>query len=129
MAESSHPHFDDGGAVAWHTGLDEALRTASRERKLLFIEYGREKCSQCRTLVQQTLPRPELKNLLAERYVALAADCDAGDDQVDELAAKLEGAQMLPFVLVCDARGQFLDGLSGRVSPESLHRLLERLSQ
>jgi hypothetical protein len=36
---------------------------------------------------------------------------------------------MLPFVLVCDSRGQFLDGLSGRISPESLQRLLERLSE
>jgi thioredoxin-related protein len=129
MKAGTHPHFDDGGAVAWQTDLGEALRSAARENKLLFVEYGREQCSQCRTLVEKTLKKPALSELLAKHYVALAADCDAGDEDVDELAMKLEGAEMLPFVLVCDSRGQFLDGLSGRISPESLQRLLERLSE
>ena len=36
-----HPHFDDGGALAWHTRLDAAKTAAKRASKLILIEYGR----------------------------------------------------------------------------------------
>jgi hypothetical protein len=40
--ESSHPHFDDHGAVRrWHTRLADALAEAKHEGKLIFVEYGR----------------------------------------------------------------------------------------
>lgn len=129
MSETKHPHFDDGGAVRWHTDLGGALREAAREQRLVFIEYGREQCTQCKDLVLNVIPRDEIKSLLGERFVCVAADCDADDDQVADIAAKLDNAEMLPFVMVTDARGQYLDGLSGRIAPDGLHRLLERLSE
>jgi hypothetical protein len=39
--ESSHPHFNDHGAVRWHTRLADALAEAKREGKFVFVEYGR----------------------------------------------------------------------------------------
>jgi len=129
MTDSTHPHFDDGGAVRWHADLTEALREAGADQRLVFIEYGREQCTQCKDLVLNVIPREEIRTLLGERFVCLAADCDASDDEVDEIAAKLDGAEMLPFVMVTDARGQYLDGLSGRIDVDALHRLLERLSE
>ncbi|MEZ5976858.1 MAG: thioredoxin family protein [Planctomycetota bacterium] len=129
MSDSNHPHFDDKGAVHWHTDLAEALREATADEKLVFIEYGRAKCTNCRALVQNVVPMEDVAKLLGERYVCLAADCDEGDDQIDSLAMKLDGAEMLPFVIVTDARGQFLDGISGRVSHDALMRLLQRLSE
>jgi len=38
---SSHPNFDDGGAVVWHTDLTAAQDVACQTGKLLFIECGR----------------------------------------------------------------------------------------
>jgi hypothetical protein len=37
-----HPHFDDKGALAWHTKLADAKAAAAKVDKLIFIEYGRE---------------------------------------------------------------------------------------
>jgi hypothetical protein len=37
-----HPHFDDRGALDWHTSYAEALAEAKRGGKKLFIEIGRE---------------------------------------------------------------------------------------
>lgn len=37
-----HAHFDDGGALEWHTRLDAAKAAAKRSSKLILIEYGRE---------------------------------------------------------------------------------------
>ena len=124
---STHPHFDDRGAVAWQTDFDTALRMARDERKLVFIEYGREQCAQCRTLVQNTIPREEIAGLLREHFVPLAIDCDEAPEEVDELAMKLEGASMLPFVLVVDAQGQFVEGHEGVLEAGALLRMLERL--
>jgi hypothetical protein len=36
-----HPHFDDGGALAWHTKLAAAKAAAKKAEKLVFVEYGR----------------------------------------------------------------------------------------
>jgi len=37
-----HPHFDDQGTLDWHTTLAEAQATARAEKKLIFVEMGRE---------------------------------------------------------------------------------------
>ena len=40
--KNPHPHFDDHGALSWHTRYADALSQAKRENKTLFIEMGRE---------------------------------------------------------------------------------------
>ena len=43
MAERMpHPHFDDKGTLSWHTRYADALAQAKAERKIVFIEMGRE---------------------------------------------------------------------------------------
>ena len=37
-----HPHFDDRGTMSWHTSFEDALAQARAEKKLVFIEMGRE---------------------------------------------------------------------------------------
>jgi hypothetical protein len=37
-----HPHFDDRGALDWHTSFAEAQAAARAAGKHLFIEFGRE---------------------------------------------------------------------------------------
>lgn len=123
-----HPHFDDRGTLDWHTRWSEALETAGREKKLLLVEFGREACGSCRGFVQAIVPRPDVAPLLQGHFVALASDCDDPEDEVLALAEKLEDAQMLPFVLVADERGQFLDGSSGAVAPASFLKTLQRLT-
>ena len=126
-ARRPHPHFDDRGTLDWRTRWDEALADARREGKLLFVEFGRAACSQCRTLVQGVIPHPQIAPLLQRGFVALASDCDDAEEQVERLAMQLEDAEMLPFVLFADAEGRFLEGTSGAVDPRSFQRRLERL--
>ena len=66
---------------------------------------------------------------MREHFVALAADADDPDPEVIELAHKLEDAMMLPFVLFVDAHGQFLEGTSGLVNPQTFSATLRRLTQ
>lgn len=37
-----HPHFDDGGTLAWSTKVADAQAAARASGKLILIEYGRE---------------------------------------------------------------------------------------
>ena len=41
-ARRPHPHFDDQGTLDWHTTLADALASAARDGKRVFIEIGRE---------------------------------------------------------------------------------------
>jgi thioredoxin-related protein len=122
-----HPHIDDKGTLDWHAELAPALAQAGAEQKLVFIEVGREACSQCRALVQGVVPHPEIAPLLQRGFVAVASDCDDPEDAVIDLAQELGDADMLPFVLFCDARGRFLGGSSGAVNPVSFRRAVQDL--
>lgn len=124
-----HLHFDDKGTLDWHTTLADALASAARDGKKVFIDIGREACSQCRTLVQNVVPHPEIAPLLQQGFVALASDCDDPEDEVIALAQNLEDAYMLPFVVFADAQGNFLGGSSGAVNPVAFKRTLETLSK
>lgn len=74
------------------------------------------------------IPRPDIGPLLREHFVALAADADDAEPEVEELAMKLDGAMMLPFVIFADAEGRFVDGYSGVVTPPFLLRKLRELA-
>ncbi len=76
--------------------------------------------------MQAVVPRPDVAPLLQEHFVALASDCDDPEPEVQQLAMKVENAMMLPFVILADADGQFLEGHSGAVAPEQLRGMLER---
>jgi len=125
---SAHPHFDDHGTLNWYTKLEDALAGAKAEGKMVFIEFGREQCSQCRTLVQNVVPHPEIAPVLQEKFVALAADADESEQAVIDLAMKLEDAMMLPFVIFTNANGEFLEGYSGAVTPPYFIRTLNKLT-
>ena len=77
--------------------------------------------------MQGVVPHPQIAPMLQQHFIALAADCDDAEREVDELAAQLEDASMLPFVLFADAEGRFLRGSSGAVNPLSFKRALEEL--
>ena len=70
------------------------------------------------------MPRPDVAPLLQEHFVALAADCDAPEPEVEELAMKVPNPMMLPFVILTDAQGQYLEAHSGAMDPERLKRML-----
>jgi len=123
---TSHPHFDDGGTLDWHLRWADALAAARAEDKKVFIEFGREMCSQCRTLVQAVVPSPGIAELMSAHFVGLASDCDAPEPQVVDLVSEhLADGMMLPFVLFTDAEGRFLAGAHGVVRPDTFRAMVE----
>lgn len=78
--------------------------------------------------MQGVVPRPDVAPLLRKYFVALAADADECEPEVQRLAANLQDAEMLPFVLFADSDGRFLEGSSGAVDPKRFVQVLQRLS-
>lgn len=79
--------------------------------------------------MQGVIPRPDVAPLLQQHFVALAADADDAEDEVIELAQRLEDAYMLPFVLFADVDGRFLGGSSGLVDPRRFAAQLEEIAR
>ena len=76
--------------------------------------------------MQAVIPRPDVAPLLQEHYVALAADPDLPETEVHRLLFKLRNASMLPILMVADAEGELLEGLSGVSDPARVKALLEK---
>jgi thioredoxin-related protein len=122
---ANHPHFDDHGAVRWHLDYAKAVAEARATGKRILIESGRTACAGCRALVEEIIPRPEIRDLLNVHFICMADDCDRMDAAVRALAlSHLPRARTLPFILLVDANGRWLGGSSGKTTAEAFLELL-----
>ena len=104
------------------TDLDKALEQAKTEKKLLFIQYGREACGNCQAL-RGYVAKGEVK-LSKDKFVYADLNCD---DKTTAAAFrkmfKVEGST-LPFVVVADSEGKQLAGRTGFGSPAEYKKFL-----
>jgi len=103
----SHPHFADIDGLSWHTSLQEGMRAAAHEGKLLFVELSRPTCSSCRNLFEELLPDPDCSTPLKESFVCVSIPSHNPDPTIMEIgAAHMPYASMLPvcFYLTADMR-------------------------
>lgn len=75
------------------------------------------------------LPSPTIRPLASEHFVGLAADADAPEPPIIELASThLADAMMLPLVMFLDSDGSYLGGTHGMVPPDALKAALTDLA-
>ena len=114
FASTTHPYFNDQGTLAWYCDLAAAQEAGRASGKLVFIEYGRRACCNCRTLVSRVLPAPAVKSRLSARCVGLAADCDEPDPRVEAVFRRaMPDASLLPFVAVVSPDLDYVTGWQG----------------
>ena len=110
------------GGPAKLTDLKSALETAQGSGKMLFVQMGREACSNCQAL----------KGMIAKREVQLSeskyvyADVNCDDSKTRDLFSKkfkVEGST-LPFVVVAAPDGTQLAARSGYGSADDYAGLL-----
>jgi hypothetical protein len=116
VAPAVHPYFDDKGTLAWYCDLTAAQAAGRASGKLLFIEYGRRACCNCRTLVSRVLPAPAVKSRMAASCIGLAADCDEPDPRVEAVFRRsMPDASLLPFVAVVSPDLEYVTGWQGAI--------------
>jgi hypothetical protein len=80
--------------------------------------------------VQRVLAASPIKERIGALAIGLAADCDAPEQEVDEVLHKnLPGASTLPFVGFLTFDGEWIDGASGYLEPAELQALLDRVEK
>lgn len=106
------------------TDLDKALEQAKTEKKMLFIQYGREKCGNCQAL--RGYIAKNAVRLDKEKFIYVDLNCD---DSATSAAFgknfKVEG-NTLPFVVVADSTGKQLAGRTGFGQPADYKKLLSQ---
>ena len=123
-----HPYFQDQGALSWCTCLDKARTAASSSQRLIFVEYGRRECRNCRILVERILPN--VKDRLSAACVGLAADCDEPDPRIEAIfRASMPNASMLPFVGILTPDLKWVTGWEGGIGADEVVRHLGSAEQ
>lgn len=118
---SRHPYFNDRGTLRWFHSLASAKATAQREGKLIFIEYGRKRCSNCKKLAERVLPSAQIRGRISSVAIGLAAECDTPEREVYTLFRQhLPGARSLPFVAFVTPRGRWITGWAGYAGPSTV---------
>jgi hypothetical protein len=113
-----HPYFSS--ALRWHTRLHDAL-TEARERGLkVFVQHGRQLCGGSRALVERTLAKEEVAEVMAAHFVAVASDADAPDPEVARIVAALPKHEPTPVCVYLDADGHVLASTAGGRPPAVL---------
>ena len=106
------------------TDLDQALEQAKTEKKMLFIQFGREACGNCRAL-RGYVAKNEVR-LPRDKFVYVDLDCD---DKATSSAFrnhfKVEG-NTLPFVVVADSDGRQLAARSGYGKPAEYKKFIQQ---
>jgi hypothetical protein len=113
MADGRHPYFLDRHAVYWHTRLADALAAATAAGKKVFVLHGRKRCEGSRALVEKTIVKAEVNELLNEHFACMAADADAADPDVEALLPSLPKREPTPVCLYLDAAGRVLHSTAG----------------
>jgi thioredoxin-related protein len=76
--------------------------------------------------VENIIPRPEVKEYLSAHFIAYADDCDEMAAEVQELGIEhMKHATTLPFMIITDSEGEWIDGASGATNADKFLALLK----
>ncbi len=110
------------GGPAKITDLKSALETAQGQNKMLFVQYGREACSNCQAL-KGMISKGDVR-LSENKFVYADLNCDdAKTSALFSKQFKVEGST-LPFVVVTAPDGTQLAARSGYGSADDYAGLL-----
>lgn len=111
------------GAVRWEHRLEDALKKAKASGKPVLIDFWAEWCGWCHRLDQTTYADPAVMKLIADDFVPLKIDTEAGKRST-EIAYKYN-VQSLPTIAFVSPSGRPIDRVDGFQGPGPFPRTLE----
>ena len=108
----------------WGTDVSKALSQAKKENKMGFILMGREACSNCQAT--KKMVNEEKVPVSADKFVIADINIDDARDrgEFEREFKKEKFGNMLPFVVITDAKGKPLASYSGYKSQADLTALV-----
>ena len=115
---SRHPYFTSG--LEWSLSLAEAKSLAQTDHRKIFVAHGQRFCGGTRALVERTLQKEEVAEMMAKHFVAVASDAEALDPEIDSLLQALPKRDPTPVCIYLDAEGKLLSSTAGGRPPAVL---------
>lgn len=99
-----------GAGVGWQPDMKSAVKMATAQNKLVFVEVTASWCPACRKLDHDVMPKAEVSQFLSEKFVSVKIDRDSPAGGV---LAKMFSLRGVPSLLIFDSRGQLLGKMAG----------------
>jgi hypothetical protein len=115
---SNHPYFTSG--LSWQERLDAALAEAKTRNLRVFVAHGHRFCSGTRALVERTLAKEEVAEMMAKHFIAVAGDSEAPDPAIVSILEKLPKREPTPVCIYLDGDGNVLGSTAGGRPPAVL---------
>ena len=112
-----HPYFTSG--LDWHP-WDDALADAKAKQLRVFVAHGNRFCSGTRALIERTLAKEEVAEMMAKHFVAVASDADELHPAIAALLEKLPKREPTPVCIYLDGDGNILASTAGGRPPAVL---------
>jgi len=109
----------DQSAIQWNSNLNTAMNTAQNSNKLLFVDFYADWCGYCKQLDEKTYTNTKVKQVMAQKYVAVKVNVDQNPD----LASKY-GVYGLPTLIIMDSNGNEIKRVEGYQSSSQLLSIL-----
>jgi thioredoxin-related protein len=105
------------------TDVNEALSKGQADKKMVFIQYGREACGNCQAL--KAMIKAGKVRLSPSKFVYADVNCDdAATSRAFNSKFKVSGST-LPFVVIAGPDGQQLAARSGYGSAQDFEKLIK----
>jgi thioredoxin-related protein len=115
---------DEHGKLAWFNGsFDDAVREASRTKKLVFIDFWTTWCGWCKKLDADTYSNAAVVSAMKD-FVCLSIDAESKDGA--PLARKFN-VSGYPTLVFLDSDGALRDRSSGYMAPERFLKEVKRI--
>jgi thioredoxin-related protein len=104
--------------------LPAAIETATKEKKLLFIRYGRETCGNCQNL--KRLMKENKVKVFDSEFVVVDLDCDTTDDRKEfsKYREALKDAKTLPFVIIAQSDGTLVSSVTSYQDADDYNKFI-----
>jgi thiol:disulfide interchange protein len=108
------------GPIAWTDSLPDALKTAAKQKKPIFIDFWAEWCGPCKEMLATTYTNPDVVNM-SKRFVPVLINVE----KQPELQRRFKFTA-IPTIIFLDSKGRVLGQHTGRVyAPQFLQMMTE----
>ncbi len=117
----------NGNGIAFHQGTwSEALASAKKENKLIFLDISASWCPPCRMLKARTFPNPEVGTFFNANFINVEVDGEEGEGI--DLARKYQ-IRGYPSLIFVNGNGDVVTQTAGYHNPKEFVELGKRVIQ